>query len=460
MIRRTIGQSKFCVGEEIKLSGWVHAKRDHGKMTFIDLRDRSGKIQCVARGLLSNLSLEDVIEIVGTVNDRPEKDVKSDVPLGNLEVNVLRCKVLNHSLPVPIPTHDGDEDATEDKLCQYRYLGLRREKYSKILRLRSEFVMSIRRFLHLCDFTEVETPILTQPTSEGARDFIVPSRFYPGSAYALPQSPQQYKQLLMTAGLERYYQIARCFRDEAVRSDRSFEFTQLDLEMSFESEGDIVDFVNKLVRQAVIGCGGKIRAAIPVFSYAEAMEKYGSDKFDMRTAEEKENGVLAFAWVNRFPFFKKKTSDDRDGREWTFTHNPFSLPVEEHREWHLRGENVGKIQACQYDLVCNGHEVGGGSLRAYTREMLAATYKIMGYTDQEIQASVGHMLEAFDYGTPPHGGIALGIDRLVMLLSGADSLKDVVAFPMTSSGRTSVMDGPSNLTQEQLSELGYELKKA
>ena len=335
-----------------------------------------------------------------------------------------------------------------------------------ILKLRSSCTQALREGLYKQEFIEVETPMLTKSTKEGARDFLVPSRFYPGKFYALPQSPQQYKQLLMTAGVERYFQFARCIRDEDLRADRGFEFTQLDLEMSFVSQQEVMQTVEELVKTAVLKVGGKLKDNnFPVFTYDQAMQQYGADKFDLRTEEEKQQGVLAFAWVIKFPFFKKvdKKSDidKQDSKsDWTFTHNPFSRPLDEHLEQHLKGENIEEILTSQYDLVCNGYEVGGGSIRAHEPEVLRATFRIMGYSDEEIEANVGHMLEAFKLGTPPHGGIALGIDRLVMLLANEQSLKEVIAFPMTSTGRTAVMDAPNEVAQEQLKELGINNNKS
>ena len=287
----------------------------------------------------------------------------------------------------------------------------------------------------------------------------MPSRFQPGKFYALPQSPQQYKQLLMTAAFEKYFQFARCIRDEDLRADRGFEFTQLDLEMSFVSQEEVMTSVEEMLKNVCKKVGVKIKdQKFPVLTYQEAMEKYGEDRFDLRNEEDKKNGVLAFAWVINFPFFKKVDQADeaekRDGKSgWTFTHNPFSSPTQEWLEAHKAGEKTEEIITAQYDLVCNGYEVGGGSIRAHEPEVLKATFKTMGYNDEEIEESVGHMLRAFELGTPPHGGIALGLDRLVMLMAGENSLKETIAFPMSSTGRTSIMDAPSPVADEQLNEL-------
>jgi len=335
----------------------------------------------------------------------------------------------------------------------------------QILRMRSQFSNALRQDLLEQDFVEIETPILTKSTKEGARDFLVPSRFQPGKFYALPQSPQQYKQLLMTAGFEKYFQLARCIRDEDLRADRGFEFTQLDLEMSFVNQQQVMDAVEAVVKKAVKQVGGKLQQPeFPVINYDEAIEKYGEDKFDLRSEQEKKDNVLAFAWVVNFPFFKavdkKDAAEVRDSKSgWTFTHNPFSQPKPEDLEDHLNQKNIDQIVTTQYDLVCNGYEVGGGSIRAHDPQVLRATFKIMGYSDAETEESVGHMLKAFELGTPPHGGIALGMDRLVMLLANEESLKETVAFPMTSTGRTAVMDAPNKVEEEQLAELGLALKQ-
>lgn len=465
MKRTLVRETLQKVGETVTLKGWVDTKRDHGKLTFIDLRDRTGKIQCVGYQKMGELSTESVIEIVGQIKERGEKYRNAELVTGSIEIDVSEYKILGAASEIPIHVKGDGKEISEEVRLRYRYLDLRRERMQKILRLRSAYVHAMRSAFLKRDFIEVETPILTKSTKEGARDFLVPSRFQPGSFYALPQSPQQYKQLLMTAGVDRYFQFAKCFRDEDLRADRGFEFTQVDVEMSFETQEDVMQTIEDVVKESVKAVGGKLQSdPFPVFTYQEAIEKFGADKFDLRTQKEKEENVLAFAWVVRFPFFKRVDTSDAaevaDGKSgWTFTHNPFGASIPEHQEWHRAGEHTGEIIAAQYDLVCNGYESGGGGMRAHDPQMLKATYRTMGYSDEEIEAGIGHMLEAFSYGTPPHGGIALGLDRHVMLLAGEDSLKEAIPFPMTSSGRTAVMDAPNPATASQLKDLSLQVRQ-
>ena len=453
-------------GEKVKLQGWVETKRDHGKLTFIDLRDRTGIIQCVGFQKMGELTVESVVELVGTIKKRPERMVNPNIPTGTVEMDVEEYTVLNKAEELPIQIDTDGHEISEEVRLRYRHIDLRRDRMQKALRLRSEYANALRQALLGEAFVEIETPLLTKATMEGARDFLVPSRFQPGKFYALPQSPQQYKQLLMTAGFERYFQFARCLRDEDLRADRGFEHTQVDIEMSFVKREDVMQTVESAVKQAVKQVGGVLKdETFPVIDYKDAVAKYGADKFDLRTEQEKKDGVLAFAWVINFPFFKKVDKKDaaeaRDGKSgWTFTHNPFSMPIPEHEEWLLNGENVEQITTTQYDLVCNGFEAGGGSIRAHRPDLLKATFKVMGYSDEEIQANVGHMLEAFSHGTPPHGGIALGLDRHIMVLNNETSLKESIAFPMTSTGRTSIMDAPSKVSPEQLEELGIKIAQS
>lgn len=451
------------VGEKVTLRGWLATKRDHGKISFFDLRDRSGIVQAVGVKILSGVKTESVIEVVGQVNERPERMINPSLPTGKVEISVESVTVLNAAADLPIPIEGDGYEIDEELRLKYRYLDLRRERMRRNLQLRSDYSFEVRSFLRDQGFTEVETPILTKSTKEGSRDFLVPSRLQPGKFYALPQSPQQYKQLLMTAGVEKYYQFAKCVRDEDLRADRGFEHTQVDIEMSFVEREDVMKLAEDFVTHSMEKMGGVIlKKPFPVFTYAEVMAKFGADKFDMRTQAEKDAGVLAFAWVVDFPFFKKVDKDDKaevaDGKSgWTFTHNPFSAPKNEFLADHLAGKNVEQILTSQYDLVCNGFEVGGGSIRAHDPEVLKATFKIMGYNDQEIEASVGHMLAALSIGTPPHGGIALGVERQIMVLAKEKSLKEVVPFPMTSSGKCAVMDAPATVAKEQLNELGLKI---
>lgn len=447
------------IGEEVTLAGWVHNTRDHGKVTFIDFRDTTGIVQLVskeedndAHEIVDDLRREWVVKIVGKVSERPDSMVNEDEQLGDLEVTITDVEVLNESKTPPFDITDDTTDINEETRLEYRYLDLRNQRMHENIKLRSEFVQRCRNFLFDKKFTEIETPLLTKSTPEGSRDFVVPSRRHPGEFYALPQSPQQYKQLLMSGGFERYFQIARAVRDEDLRADRGFEHTQIDIEMSFVERDDVMNLVEEMIIHTVEKMGYEIKEKpFPRISYEQAMEEHGADKFDLRTEEEKEEDVLAYAWVVDFPFFEKE-----DG-EWTFSHNPFSMPKEEHLDDLLAGENIGDILTTQYDLVCNGHESGGGSIRAHKREILEAVYAVMDYSQEEIEDSVGHMLEAFDYGTPPHGGIALGVERNIMNLTGEEYLREAQAFPMTRRGKTAVMDAPSKLSAEQLHELGLEV---
>lgn len=454
MQRTLVSESISKVGETVKLMGWVNTIREHGKVVFIDLRDRSGIVQVVFWGesaeMARSLGVEYVVEIDGIVKERSAGTVNPDIETGKIEIEGQKIVVLNASNTTPFELNKDTSNVDESLRLKYRYLDLRTERVSRNIKLRSEFVRRCREFLFKNQFTEIETPLLTKSTPEGSRDFVVPARLQPGKFYALPQSPQQYKQLLMTAGFERYFQTARAIRDEDLRADRGFEHTQIDLEMSFVERDDVMNMVEAMIIEVVEGMGFEIKTKpFPRITYKESMEKYGADKFDLRTEEDKKNGVLAYAWVVEFPFFEKT-----DEGKWTFSHNPFSMPVAEHLEWLMEGKNVDQIMTTQYDLVCNGYESGGGSIRAHKPEILEATYKVMGYDAEEINKSVGHMIEAFGFGTPPHGGIAIGVERSIMNLTNEKYLREVQAFPMTGGGQTSVMEAPSALSEAQQKELG------
>lgn len=449
-------------GKEVSVKSWVKVVRFQGKMAFFDFKDRTGFVQGVVFGkpevleIAKELKPEYVVEIIGLVNERPEKMVNQNVQNGDIELEITAINILNESLTPPFALDEDSINKDEEVRLKYRYLDLRTERMQKNIKLRSEFVRRARNFLMEREFVEIETPLLTESTPEGSRDFVVPSRHNPGKFYALPQSPQQYKQLLMNAGFERYIQIARAVRDEDLRADRGYEHTQIDLEMSFVERDDVMKVVEEMITEVVESLGFTLKTKpFPVITYKEAMEKYGADKFDLRTEEDKKNGVLAYAWVVDFPFFEKT-----DKGTWTFSHNPFSMPKAEHTDWLLKKENIGEILTTQYDLVCNGYETGGGSIRSHKPEFIRAVYEIMGNTEEEIQDKVGHMLEAFKYGTPPHGGLALGVERNIMNLTGEESLREVQAFPMTRRGQTAVMNAPKPLEVEQLLELGISVKKA
>lgn len=470
MKRTYIKDLKENIGTEVSISGWVDVVRDQGKMVFFDFRDMTGKVQGVVLpsnaelvALARSIKNECVVKVGAKVNKRPEKMINDKVANGDIELEVLDIEILNKAETLPFDITQDTSSIDENLRLKHRHLDLRSERMQKNIRLRSEFIKRVREHLFSKMFTEIETPLLTESTPEGSRDFVVPSRLNPGKFYALPQSPQQYKQLLMTAGFERYFQIARAVRDEDLRADRGFEHTQVDLEMSFVDMETVMNTVEEMITNVVESLGFTIKEKpFPRISYKDAMEKYGADKFDLRTPEEKEKGILAYAWVVNFPFFERTDKEHGTGMEkgdWTFTHNPFSMPIPEHIEWLMEGKNIGDILTTQYDLVCNGYESGGGSIRAHKPEILRATYKVMGFSDEEIEERVGHMLEAFKYGTPPHGGIALGVERNIMNLTGETYLREVQAFPMTRGGQTSVMNAPKELTAKQLKELSIKVEK-
>ncbi|CAI8028235.1 Aspartate--tRNA(Asp/Asn) ligase [Geodia barretti] len=568
------------------LSGWVSRRRDHGGIIFIDLRDRSGYVQIVAEHYetAERLRSEWCVEVTGTVRLRPEGSENPALPTGEVEVMVEGLTVLNPSLTPPFYITD-DVDADESLRLRYRYLDLRRPKMQDNLRLRHQTVKYIRDYLDGHGFLEIETPILIKSTPEGARDYLVPSRTHPGNFYALPQSPQQLKQLLMVSGVERYFQIARCFRDEDLRADRQPEFTQLDLEMSFVEEEDVLGLIEGLYAGLVreLTPQFKIKTPFQRLPYADAMARFGSDKPDLRyglemadvsdlaaetefrvfrgildrggiikamavpgkggltgadmrrmedTAKEfgaagmshvrltgdgaldsltdddallspglrmpvewvrrlaeraeaqrgdlillmagparlanqwlaamrshlaaqmelADPAMLSFAFVTDFPLFQWDDATER----WDSAHHPFTAPAPG-CEAMLDGEDLASIPSRAYDLVCNGSELASGSIRIHQRELQEKIFSILGYSAEQISERFGHILEAFDYGAPPHGGIAPGIDRLVAMLAGADSLREVIAFPKTQSGSDLLFGAPSGVDAGQLRDLAIRI---
>ncbi len=585
--------NKQCVGVEVTLAGWVDRRRDHGGLIFIDLRDRDGIVQVVfnpdiseqCHKIASEMRSEYVVRVSGEVAPRPPGTENPKLATGDIEVIVHNTDILNPSKTPPFYINE-DVDVEEGLRLKYRYLDLRRPRMKENLLLRYRVVKFMRDFLDARGFIEVETPILIKSTPEGARDYLVPSRLYPGQFYALPQSPQQVKQLLMVAGVEKYFQIAKCFRDEDTRADRQPEFTQLDLEMSFIEEEDIINLLEELLISMVetIKPAMRVIKPVPRLTYAEAMERYGTDKPDLRfgleirdlsdivaqsdftvfrsaiaeggkvkgicvpggavytrsqldelnklvrglgaeglvtialgtsagslndltmdmvrsvaakflTLEQvrqiaerlgAETGdllliiagkprvvnmvlgelrqeigrrlklvdpnVLAFAFIIDFPLFER----NKETGQWEPMHHPFTLPRDE--DVPLLDSAPEKVRSNHYDIVCNGCEIAGGSLRIYTSQLQRKIFKLLGYTDEEIDERFGHLLEAFDYGAPPHGGIAPGIDRIVMLLAGEETIREVIAFPKNQNAVDLTFNAPSPVTNEQLVQLHLSIR--
>ena len=443
------------IGQKVRLDGWVDTRRDHGRVVFINLRDWSGIVQLVGGENLSKLRISDVIEVEGKVKKRPKAMINPKLATGEIEIEIEKIKILARSKDLPFDIKSDGYRLNEELRLKYRYLDLRRPRLAANLELRHQMIKFIRDWLDERDFIEIETPILTKSTPEGARDFIVPSRLQPGKFYALPQSPQQYKQLLMVAGFEKYYQIARCFRDEDPRADRAYgEFTQLDLEMSFVSQEEILSLTENLFKEVVEKVLRKkvYQFPFPRISYQEAIKKYGTDKPDLRP-NKKDRDKLAFCFVIDFPLFEWKKTEKR----WDSMHHPFTAPREE--DISLLDKDPSRVRSYQYDLVLNGFEVGGGSIRITNPKLQEKIFEILGHSKAQIQKKFGHLLEAFEYGVPPHGGIAPGIDRFLMVALDEPNLREVIAFPMTSGGQTAVMVAPSEVAPKQLKELGIETVK-
>ncbi|MCR4338192.1 MAG: aspartate--tRNA ligase [Candidatus Omnitrophica bacterium] len=439
--------------QTVVLCGWVHRRRDHGKLIFIDIRDRYGITQVVfvpsvakdAHAEAQKLGPEFVVKLTGKVNVRPPKNVNAEIPTGEIELTAEGLEILNTSKTPAFEVAE-ETEVGEDVRLTYRYLDLRRPKLLNALTLRSKLCAAIRQFLNQENFMEVETPVLTKSTPEGARDFLVPSRLVPGSFFALPQSPQLFKQILMVSGFDRYYQIVKCFRDEDLRADRQPEFTQLDMEMSFVDEEDVFALTERLFKMILKETKGiDIQTPFPRMTHAEAMAKYKSDKPDIRKSPDE----FAFLWVVDFPMFKYNEEE----RRWESEHHPFTS-MKEDDLIHLEKGEFKKIRARSYDLVLNGNEIGSGSVRIHRREMQQKVFETIGIGAEEAQERFGFLLRAFEYGAPPHAGVAYGIDRLVTILSGLDSIRDVIAFPKTQSGSCLMTQAPSVVDQKQLKELG------
>ena len=462
MKRTHIKDLKDYIGQEVSISGWIDARRDQGKLIFFDFRDETGKIQGVilpdkieAHKIGSEIRSEWVVEVSGKINKRPEKAAQKSKQNGGIEMEIFSVVVLNKAeTPTFDISGDGKEIGEEVRL-RHRYIDLRRERMQKNIRNRHKVAQFVRQFYSNEGFIEIETPYLTKSTPEGARDFIVPSRLDQGKFYALPQSPQQYKQLLMISGFEKYFQIARCFRDEDTRGDRQPEFTQIDMEMSFVNQDEIMEVNEKLLINLVKNLYSEKEIQeipFPRISYKQAMGKYGSDKPDMRKDKNNPN-LLAFYWIIDFPFFEKTEEGG-----WTFTHNPFSSPKLEFMADLMEKKNIEKIVAAQYDIVLNGYEIGGGGIRNHNPEALRKVFEIMGYAPERIENNFGHMLKALAAGAPPHGGLAFGFDRLMMILQNEPNIREIIAFAKTGEGKDLMMDAPSEIATEQLKELGIKIE--
>jgi len=585
---------KGAIGAKVTLAGWVDRRRDHGGLIFIDLRDREGVTQVVfdpessadCHQIASKMRSEYVIQVTGEVSPRPKGTENPRLPTGDIEVIARSTRILNASKTPPFYINE-EVEVDEALRLKYRYLDLRRPRMKKNLELRHRVIKFIRDFMDSKGFTDIETPILTKSTPEGARDYLVPSRVQAGKFYALPQSPQQMKQLLMVAGVEKYYQIAKCFRDEDTRADRQPEFTQLDVEMSFIDIDDILKLMEELFTATVkaIKPEMKVLKPFPRLSFAEAMERYGTDKPDLRftmeladlteiaaesdfavfkdaiadggkvkgicapgcagysrsqlnelnrlvqglgaaglltlslgadsgdlgalTMEEVKSvaarfltleqvrqmaqllgaskgdlllivagkpllvdtvlgelrveigrrlnlaapGLFAFAFIQDFPLLRW----DGEAKRWDSEHHPFTAPREE--DIPLLESAPEKVRGRHYDVVGNGYELGGGSIRIHTAELQRKIFRLLGYKDKEIDARFGHMLEAFEYGAPPHGGIALGLDRIVMLLAGEETIREVIAFPKNQAAVDMTFDAPSSVSEQQLAELHLRLRE-
>ena len=572
------------IGTTVTLTGWVDRRRDHGGVAFIDLRDASGIAQVVIREEVAHdLRAEYVLKVTGEVTARPEGNANPNLPTGEIEVVVSEVEILNPAAPLPFQVSDHAEDAGqvgEEARLKYRYLDLRRSSMQHAIRLRSKVSQAARKVLDAHDFVEIETPTLTRSTPEGARDFLVPARLAPGCWYALPQSPQLFKQLLMVAGMERYYQIARCYRDEDFRADRQPEFTQLDVEMSFVEQDDVMAVAEDILREVWALIGYELKTPIARMPYREAMEKYGSDKPDLRFGLELtdlteffkdttfrvfkapyvgavvmpggasqsrrtfdawqewakqrgakglayvtvgEDGTLggpvaknitdaeraglaeaagakpgdciffaaggvdasrallgaarleigkrcglidenewSFVWVVDAPLFKPSAEAKAEGdvalgsSAWTAVHHAFTSPKP---EWLDNfDQDPGNALAYAYDIVCNGNEIGGGSIRIHRHDVQERVFKVMGISQEQAQEKFGFLLDAFKFGAPPHGGIAFGWDRIVSLLTHADSIRDVIAFPKSGGGYDPLTAAPAPITEQQRKEAGVDAK--
>ncbi|KKP29372.1 MAG: Aspartyl-tRNA synthetase [Parcubacteria group bacterium GW2011_GWA2_31_28] len=463
MKRIYIKNLKEQIGKEVSISGWVDVRRDQGKLIFLDFRDVTGKIQGVilpnakeAHTVGSTLRPEWVVQVKGKVNARPEKNIQKDKLNGEIELEILSITILNEAETPPIDVRGDGKEINEEVRLKYRYLDLRRDRLQKNIRARDLIISFFRDYMHKNNFVEIETPMLMKGTPEGSREYVVPSRLENGKFYALPQSPQQFKQLTMVAGFERYFQIARCMRDEDLRGDRQQEFTQLDFEMSFVTQEDILKYTEDMFIELIKTLYPEKNFTELPFSrltYKESIEQYGSDKPDIRKDKNNPN-ELGFVWILDFPMFEK---DDEGNIQ--AVHHPFCSIKDEDKVKFMKGEDLLSIRAYSYDLVLNGYELSSGSIRIHEKMVQQKVFELLRVSKEDQKKKFGHMLEAFTYGAPPHGGFAPGIDRIVMILQNEPNIREVIAFPKTGEGRDLMMGSPDTISDKQLKELGIKIVK-
>lgn len=454
----TCGQlNKEDLGKEVILAGWVDSRRDHGKIVFIDIRDRYGFTQLVfvpsvsaeACGKAEKLKNEDVIKVSGVVSQRPKGTENPKLPTGQIEVTVKSLDILNTCLDIPFLIED-NVAASEEVRLAHRFLDLRRRPLLNNLQVRHNVIQGVRKFLNQQHFLEIETPFLTKSTPEGARDFLVPCRLSPTHFYALPQSPQLFKQILMISGIDRYYQIARCFRDEDLRRDRQPEFTQVDLEMAFIEEEDIYRLLEDMlyrVFEEVLNI--KITVPFPRISYKQASDEFSTDKPDINSSDP-----FRFIWVVEFPLFAYNEEEKR----WDSEHHPFTAPYEE--DLVYLDNDPGKVRARSYDLVLNGQEIGSGSVRICSSRLQKKIFNFLNISEEEAMNKFGFLIKALNFGAPPHGGFALGLDRFLSIITGSSSIRDVIAFPKTQKGVCPLTGAPSKVSPCQLDELNIKIVEA
>lgn len=471
MRRIFISEAINKIGGQVLVKGWVHVRRNLGKLVFIDLRDKTGLMQVVlgpaeldeaSLAAVKEMRPEYVVAVWGKVQPRKAGSENPNLPSGKVEVLATKLEILSSAKTPPFEIVNEDRQAVEELRLKYRYLDLRHERMARNIKLRSEVICYVIDYLADRGFTYIQTPILSKSTPEGARDYLVPSRLHKGKFFALPQSPQQYKQLLMVAGFERYFQIAPCFRDEDARADRSpGEFYQIDIEMSFVTQDDILELSEAMFTSMITKLfPDKHFTAVPWprLTHAEVMNKYGTDKPDLRK-DKNDPHELAFTWIVDFPLFIKQTKEDffhGSGKgQWAPSHHMFTRPKEE--DLPLLETDPGKMRSYQHDLVLNGLEIGGGSLRIHEAALQERIWDLIGFSAQQKQ-QFSHLIEAFAYGVPPHGGIAPGLDRLVSILAGEPNIREVIAFPLTGDVRDPLMNAPTEVSEEQLNELGIMIK--